>query len=127
MKRKNSTSCNPPEARLTVVGSVAWRAGPREVAIGCASTGGVADNSSSMYVAVRSTVGVDSTTGTGLDVALGSSTDDCVGAAVDGAEVHAARKTASRLRRKKRPGFVMCILPILNFQSPCITKSLPNY
>jgi hypothetical protein len=34
VKRKNSTSCNPPEARLTVVGSVASRFGPREVATG---------------------------------------------------------------------------------------------
>jgi hypothetical protein len=34
VKRKNSTSCNPPEAKLTVVGSVASRFGPREVAIG---------------------------------------------------------------------------------------------
>jgi len=34
VKRKNSTSCRPPEARLTVEGSVAWSSGPRDVAIG---------------------------------------------------------------------------------------------
>jgi hypothetical protein len=34
VKRKNSTNCNPPDARLTVVGSVAWSSGPREVAMG---------------------------------------------------------------------------------------------
>jgi hypothetical protein len=34
VKRKNSTSCKPPEARLTVVGSVASRFGPRDVATG---------------------------------------------------------------------------------------------
>ena len=31
---KNSTSCKPPDASLTAVGSVASRLGPREVAIG---------------------------------------------------------------------------------------------
>jgi hypothetical protein len=36
VKRKNSTSCRPPDARLTVVGSVASRFGPREVARGYA-------------------------------------------------------------------------------------------
>src|SRR5215213_11591721 len=34
VKRKNSTNCSPPEARLTVAGSVASRLGPREVATG---------------------------------------------------------------------------------------------
>src|SRR5690349_11044177 len=34
VKRKNSTKCSPPDARLTVVGSVAWSSGPREVAAG---------------------------------------------------------------------------------------------
>jgi hypothetical protein len=36
VKRMNSTNCNPPDARLTVVGSVAWSSGPREVATGTA-------------------------------------------------------------------------------------------
>src|SRR5574342_498160 len=45
VKRKNSTSCNPPEAKLTVAGSVASKFGPREVAKTCgisvgASVGG---------------------------------------------------------------------------------------
>jgi hypothetical protein len=34
VKRKNSTNCTPSDARLTVVGSVASRFGPREVAMG---------------------------------------------------------------------------------------------
>jgi hypothetical protein len=34
VKRKNSTNWSSPEARLTVVGSVAWSSGPREVTIG---------------------------------------------------------------------------------------------
>jgi hypothetical protein len=48
VKRKNSTSCNCPEANLTVVGSVASRFGPRDVATvwTAASVGaGVADAS----------------------------------------------------------------------------------
>jgi len=42
VKRKNSTSCSWPEARFTVVGSVACRSGPREVVITWISTGAVA-------------------------------------------------------------------------------------
>jgi len=34
VKRKNSTKCRLPDARLTVKGSVASRSGPREVATG---------------------------------------------------------------------------------------------
>ena len=45
VKRKNSTKCSWPDARFTVVGSVAWRSGPREVATGSASTGAVTVNS----------------------------------------------------------------------------------
>ena len=41
VKRKNSTKCSLPVARFIVVGSVAWRSGPREVATGGASTGTV--------------------------------------------------------------------------------------
>jgi len=36
VKRKNSTKWSSPEARLTVLGSVASRFGPREVAMGSA-------------------------------------------------------------------------------------------
>jgi len=54
VKRKNSTKCNCPEARLTVVGSVASRFGPRDVATGWVSTDGVA---------VKSTEGCRATSG----------------------------------------------------------------
>jgi hypothetical protein len=40
VNRKNSTNCSPPEAKLTVVGSVASRFGPREVARGIGEAAG---------------------------------------------------------------------------------------
>src|SRR5215216_760582 len=92
VKRKNSTSCKPPDERLTVVGSVASRLGPREVATGCASLDGVADKSSSVYVAVRSTDGVASANGVWLGKIFGSAEGD-VGRTVDVAGVHAINKT----------------------------------
>src|SRR6266508_1227007 len=76
VKRKNSTNCTPPEARLIVVGSVASRFGPREVATACTVGAGVAVNSTMMGVAVT-------TSGDLLEVSAGA---------------QAANKTASRLR-----------------------------
>ena len=92
VKRKNSTNCNSPEARLTELGSVAWRSGPREVATGR----GVGARDS---MGAASTIG-DSATG----VALGATTagggtagseDD---SEVSAAGAHEANRTASRLR-----------------------------
>lgn len=66
---KNSTNCKPPEARLTVVGSVASRFGPREVATG--SGAGVGDSfTTGGWVA---TAGADSTVGEGI--ALGNAVE----------------------------------------------------
>jgi hypothetical protein len=39
-KAKNSTNCNPPDARVYVLGSVASRFGPREVATICGTSAG---------------------------------------------------------------------------------------
>jgi hypothetical protein len=64
VKRKNSTKCSPPEARLTVEGSVASRSGPREVATGRA----VGASTTGAWVAASS-VGV---AGSIRGVALGS-------------------------------------------------------
>jgi len=57
---KNSTNCKPPDAMLTVVGSVDSRLGPREVATACTVGGGVTEFRLSIYtrVAVKSTIGV---------------------------------------------------------------------
>jgi hypothetical protein len=87
VKRKNSTNCNPPEARLTVVGSVACRSGPREVATGraVASAGWVAGS-----VVGAAEVEVAATTGGSVAVAGG------LVEAAPGA--HAANITADRIR-----------------------------
>jgi len=59
---KNSTNCRPPDAILTVLGSVASRLGPRDVATACAITvgAGVAELrlSVSTRVTVKSIMGV---------------------------------------------------------------------
>ena len=57
---KNSTSCNPPDAMLTVLGSVASRLGPREVATACTVDAGFAEFrvSEGALVAVKSTPGL---------------------------------------------------------------------
>src|SRR5215216_1055085 len=88
VKRKNSTSCKPPEARLTVVGSVASKFGPREVATGCTSDEAAVD---------KGAVGVAATAGTELGVKLRSRTCLTV-AAVAVAGAHAASSTANRTR-----------------------------
>ena len=52
---KNSTNCKPPDAILTVFGSVASRFGPREVATICTVGAGVAVEAT-RGVAVRFTL-----------------------------------------------------------------------
>jgi len=86
---------------LTVVGSVASRLGPREVATGngvgaSVSTGAIVTGRDASTVRVgggRVTVGLIST--------------GCAGATVDAAGEHAANKTASRIRLNRRRGFVI--------------------
>jgi hypothetical protein len=100
VKRKNSTNCNCPDARLTVVGSVAWSSGPREVATG-SGVGATASVGASVIPGMGcpcSRVGTG-----GGNVAVGGR---AVGAAVSGAVAgaHAARKTASRLALSKIEG-----------------------
>jgi hypothetical protein len=100
VKRKNSTNWSCPDARFTVVGSVAWRSGPREVATGsgvgaCASVGeagtvSVAGSVAGGRVAANSRTAV--ATGAGVAVAL--------------AGAHAARKTASKIRLGKKRVFI---------------------
>src|SRR5829696_1413142 len=91
VKRKNSTSCNCPAAKLTVEGSVASRLGPRDVA-----TAGTAGARGSVGSA---TGGVDVSTPIGGAVATGE---------VAGAQ--AARKRASSTRLGRRRGFIIiCI------------------
>src|SRR5215207_8685596 len=86
VKRKNSTNCSPPEARLTVSGSVAWSSGPREVAIGKASTG---------EVAVRAAEGVEFSTIVGLGV-----TGMAPGAVAAGESVEMPSRGAQAARKR---------------------------
>src|SRR5215213_2470097 len=95
VKRKNSTSCKPPEARLTVVGSVASKFGPREVATGCTSDEVAADKGAAVLLTARAEVGVPSMAGTELGIRLASGTS-LTGVAVAGA--HAAIRMRNRTR-----------------------------
>jgi len=98
VKRKNSTNCNFPEARLTVRGSVASRLGPREVA-----TGNGVGSTASVGAATTSVAGITASVGdSGSGVALGSTTTGGTGwggdSVVAAAGAHEANKRANRLR-----------------------------
>ena len=103
VKRKNSTNCNPPAARLTLVGSVAWSSGPREVARGRA---------------VASSLGAICVAGLGVAAPRVAVARDTAGGSV-AAGAHAANKVTSRT---KMNGFF--ILPGMNCYS---IKSLSKY
>src|SRR6266508_1712529 len=95
VKRKNSTNCTPPEARLTVVGSVASRFGPREVATACTVGAGVA---------VKSTIGV-TVNSTMMGVAEATSGD----LVEVSAGAQAANKVATRLTLRNRRFFLILL------------------
>lgn len=96
---KNSTNCGPPDAILTVVGSVASRFGPREVAMGSCVAGRF-----SVGAAVVGTEVSDAEAG---KVSLGMPVTGCVGIAVEVAGAQAARKMANRLRLIKKRLFLI--------------------
>jgi hypothetical protein len=96
VKRKNSTNCTPPEAKLTVVGSMASRFGPREVAMG---SGVAARCWVGAAVACTEASDVDTEDG---KVSLGITVTGCAGA-------QAANKTASRHRPEKRRLFLISL------------------
>jgi hypothetical protein len=102
VKRKNSTSCSPPDASETVSGFVAWRLGPSEVGTTWRSTagaGGIAVASGEDGVA-------DGAAATGAD----SSNGTAAGGVSAGAQED-ARSTASRLIvGKKRRDFIVILL-----------------
>jgi len=91
---KNSTNCSPPAARLTVVGSVAWSSGPREVARGKGE--GTAD---SVETAV-------------IDLELARVGKD-VGLMAAGAQ--AARNRATQIRLGKRRILVIKLLVYITY------------
>ena len=100
VKRKNSTKCKPPDARLTVVGSVACRSGPREVAAGTA-----VDSSLGGAWAADSSVGA-------ARVAVETATVGCSVAAAGGfvaedSEAHAARRMAIKHRVGRNRVFII--------------------
>src|SRR5260221_1671054 len=99
---KNSTNCKLPDAIETVLGSVASRCGPREVAMGSA----VGTSATGAWVAA-SKVGT-TTTGVALGAMPTTGGADCAGDSVTGAGAHAANSTASRQRvaRSERRGFI---------------------
>jgi len=101
VKRKNSTRCGCPEARLTVVGSVASRSGPREVATACTST----------LTTVAGTEVMDS----GVTVAGMDSTAGGAAGTLVVAEAQAdANSTATRLTvQKKKRGLIGFLLFIM--------------
>src|SRR3990172_422154 len=118
VKRKNSTSWSPPEARLTVVGSVASRSGPREVATAC--TVGVGEAGRAVAAAEGMTVGASvggtdvSVDTTGVSATLGAV--ETTGAQAD------ADKTVTRIRpamsvvewvQKAKRDFVLVVLIIV--------------
>jgi hypothetical protein len=98
VKRKNSTNCNSPEARLTVAGSVAYRSGPREVATG---TDAVGDAS----VETMPSVGASSA---GIAVSVGRATlagsVATAGGLAVSAGAQAATRRANRLSLKRVEG-----------------------
>jgi hypothetical protein len=112
VKRKNSTSCNPPEARLTVAGSVASRASPRGVTTTAGTTAGASVRAGASVCAAAASVAGGT--------AAGSEAVD--GDSVGGVEAQAtARRAITRLRlQNKRRGFIefllgLMILSSLNF------------
>jgi len=92
VKRKNSTNWIFPDAKLTALGSVASRFGPREVA-----TGSAVGARASVGAAVRAGVAT-STKGVALGAMTTTGATDGVGASVTVAGEQAANRTASRLR-----------------------------
>src|SRR5512145_1637988 len=91
VKRKNSTSCNPPEARLTVAGSVACSSGPREVA-----TGRAVGSSPGTEAVVSSKVGTGTVSVGAIAAGGWVAAGGLVGVAVP-AGAQAANRTASKL------------------------------
>jgi hypothetical protein len=100
VKRKNSTNCNPPEARLTVVGSVASRFGPREVARGTAVAAslGTACAPESSVEAARVTVG---------RISAGSPVPEAGGVVGEDPGEHPANRAMLRMRLRKNRFFII--------------------
>ena len=94
VKRKNSTKCNPPEARLTVVGSVAWSSGPREVASGRAVASSTTEGSVAVSCSGGARVAVDKEATGGSVAAAGVVAADC--------GVQAVARAKIRVRLSKR-------------------------
>jgi hypothetical protein len=107
VKRKNSTSCSPPDASETVAGSVASRFGPREVAMG-------------RGVGITVSVGASVLCAEIIAVGLGGRTSTPGPAAVDPADTvgavgeQAAKKTATQTRLGKKRIFAICLFNFIN-------------
>ena len=100
VKRKNSTNCNSPDARLTVVGSVASRSGPREVATAGGIWLGVSVGKASGCV----TAGEGDPVGTEVEVATSTA---LVGVADRAQAVNKITASRLRVRVAKRKGLVI--------------------
>jgi len=132
VKRKNSTNCSCPDARLTVRGSVAWRSGPREVA-----TGSGVGSTASVGAGTTSVAGnPDSVGDSGSGVVLGSTATGGAGwggdSVVTATGAQEAKNRANRLRvGMRRPVIkVLCIIKSftnLGIKTFCIINSLPNH
>src|SRR5262245_30816520 len=98
---KNSTNCKPPDAMLTVVGSVASRFGPREVATGNGLSVGT-----TIAVGTAEAVSVKATTGRN-GVALGrSAAGGSLAGTVVAAGVQEAKSTPIRLKLERMRSFI---------------------
>jgi hypothetical protein len=116
VNRKNSTNCRPPEARLTVVGSVAWSSGPREVAIG----GGVGVGSAAVSTGSVEGLRVGRTVGPGSTVVRMEEAGPFPGE-------QATREMVKRASPEKRRILFICLLMNVVYTSLFNTKFLPNY
>jgi hypothetical protein len=110
VKRKNSTNCKPPEARLTVVGSVAWRSGPREVATGraVASLPGGTSAVGASVAAARVAV---------AKAAVEGSVAASGGFVTEDSEAHAAKRIAIKVTVRRDRFLIMFLLSRYSIKS----------
>jgi len=123
VKRKNSTNWTFPEARLTVLGSMASRLGPREVATGK----GVGASSWVGPAAGWDTCSAVRADGGG-SVAVGATiTGPCATAGGDAGAwaAHAAISIASKLREEVRRVFI--IISLYRLYQKILTKRLTRF
>jgi len=119
VKRKNSTSCNPPDANETEDGSVASRPGPRDVATGNAAASVGASVASGWTVRLGTT-----TSAVGWLTGVADASTGAVGEEEAAGAQAEASKIASKptVKRERRGFFIGSPLEALTVHS---TRKLP--